>query len=314
MLRVVTALPTQRSAALSLLFQRDPDVERAQRVDQALAAQEAGELDFSHLLVAERDGTLVGAGLMVLQEDGCAFVWPPMTASDPARIVNSASAPGTDDAEIARALFAELHRRIDASAAWIAQAMFRLDETDDRARMAQHGFRHLTDLIFMERSLSEPLPVSPSVELACEFYSPETNHDRFVAIIERTYSGTRDCPELNGTRTGAEALASHRLTGEFDPSRWMIFKLDGQDAGVLLMASHAAQQSWEVVYMGVAPEARGQQAGRRMLLRGLRAAQRGNARAVLLAVDARNHYARMLYDDLGFTEVAIRAVHARFGR
>ena len=38
--------------------------------------------------------------------------------------------------------------------------------------------------------------------------------------LDRSYVDTMDCPELCGMRATADILASHKATGEFDPSLW----------------------------------------------------------------------------------------------
>jgi ribosomal protein S18 acetylase RimI-like enzyme len=138
--------------------------------------------------------------------------------------------------------------------------------------------------------------------------------ERFEQVLERTYLGSRDCPALNGTRTAAEALAGHRLAGEFDPARWRLYQAGGSDVGILLMAAHAEQRMWEVVYMGLVPEARGRGYGRAMLLDGLRAAAAAGQAGMFLAVDKSNEFAVRLYESLGFARVGEQAVHLRLGR
>jgi ribosomal protein S18 acetylase RimI-like enzyme len=109
-------------------------------------------------------------------------------------------------------------------------------------------------------------------------------------------------------------LESHRLSGGFDPARWKIYRHDGVDAGLLLMNDHPDQNAWEVVYLGVVPSCRGLGVGRTMLQAGLSEAKLAGRDSVLLAVDRRNRYARKLYDDLGFVEMGVRAVHVRSSR
>ena len=68
------------------------------------------------------------------------------------------------------------------------------------------------------------------------------------------------------------------------------------------MNDHPGQSSWEVVYLGVVRDCRGNALGRRMLAHGLAAARAAKRDAVLLAVDCRNDYAGKVYDDLKFVE------------
>ncbi|MCH7687206.1 MAG: GNAT family N-acetyltransferase [Planctomycetes bacterium] len=61
--------------------------------------------------------------------------------------------------------------------------------------------------------------------------------------------------------------------------------------------------------MGVVPEHRGKGYSRAMMQNGLHEASRAGCDTVLLAVDSQNHYAGRVYDDLGFSELAVRSVH-----
>ena len=104
------------------------------------------------------------------------------------------------------------------------------------------------------------------------------------------------------------------MSGEFDPSRWLLFRSRQRDAGVLLLNDHPQQDAWELVYLGVAPDCRGQGIGRAMLAHGLDMARAAKRACVLLAVDCRNEYASKVYDDLGFLESDRKAVHVYFPR
>jgi ribosomal protein S18 acetylase RimI-like enzyme len=82
---------------------------------------------------------------------------------------------------------------------------------------------------------------------------------------------------------------------------------------LLLMTEHLDQRMWEVVYLGLVPEARGRGYGRGMLREGLRRAQAAGGFEVFLAVDKANHFAIKLYESLDFAAVGVQAVHMRFG-
>jgi GNAT superfamily N-acetyltransferase len=168
-------------------------------------------------------------------------------------------------------------------------------------------------MIYLEKVLARPVEV-PHPVLETIVFDPRTNADRFARILEQTYSGSLDCPAINGVRTGSEALEGHRNSGVFDASRWKIYRDGGIDAGVLLLNDHPEQNSWEVVYVGVVPEARGRGLGKSMLLSGLSEARDSGRASVLLAVDRRNKYARRVYSELGFVELGLRAVYVRISQ
>jgi mycothiol synthase len=147
-------------------------------------------------------------------------------------------------------------------------------------------------------------------KIRCEKFTPETVA-RFVQLIEQTYQGSLDCAYLNGIRTGDEAIVSHKLSGEFHPDCWSLYTVEGHDAGVAMLNDHPDQDAVELVYIGVAPHARGQGLGRRMLQDCIRDAV-GRGRAVMfLAVDCENRFANALYGEFQFAELARRRVMLR---
>lgn len=308
MWKVVQAGKSQRARALSVLFSQLPAEERDLAVSEALAAVSRGELVLDGLLLAEHDAIAVGAVLHMIQPDGTALVWPPVISPTFEQETTKAVRDSLADA-----LLEEVCRRVDSAKAWIGQSLLDLDATDDRNALTRNGFEHLADLVFMERSLSEPLPQESSVPLERLTYTDASHHAQFARVIEQTYVETRDCPDLNGLRTGAEALSCHRVTGDFDPALWTLYRVDEADVGLLLFNFHTERDAWEVVYMGIVPDARGHRYGEAMLIDGIHAAAAAGRASIFLAVDSKNTYAKGLYDRLGFVETGMQAVHARRG-
>ena len=105
-------------------------------------------------------------------------------------------------------------------------------------------------------------------------------------------------------------MESHRATGRFDAARWQLGYIPGkpQAASVLLMAEVPGRDIWEVVYLGLTPEARGHGLGRAVLQHAL-ALARTHVPRLELAVDCRNTPATRLYRSTGFIARDRRAVH-----
>lgn len=309
-LTVTAADSSNREAALRLLFARFPVEEQAARLSSTLLASEQGRLNLEGLLLATIGGMSVGAALVMLQPDGIALVWPPVV-----------SCGAIDAVAVEDALMVEVCRQIDAADARLGQSLLSPDDVAEAELLARHGFAHAADLFFLARTLqpsdaeltSDDLPTEP--QLAGRSVIAETfRHDnapRFAAVIEQSYQHSLDCTYLKDFRTGAEALASHKLSGVFDPSSWLLYSIDGRDAGVLLLNDHPDQDAIELVYIGVTPELRGLRLGRHMLCEGVRlAAHRGRA-ALFLAVDCENRFANAVYSELSFAELARRRVLLR---
>jgi ribosomal protein S18 acetylase RimI-like enzyme len=299
MFNISQATPAERVAALSLLFQSMPTEIRSAQVEEFLAGAERGEMSFDGLLAA-RDGTQIcGVVLSIMQDDGTAFVWPAQAADD-------------DDCDaIVDALYGMVAGRVDDGEIVSAQSILETTATADREALSRNGFRHLADLFYLQRLLTTPLPPRIDVPLEVTIFCEPQNEERFARLIEQTYIDTFDCPDFHEHRNGMEALVSHRCSGDFAAERWKVYSIEGRDVGLLLMNDHPSQDAWEVVYMGVAPDARGCGYGRAMLIDGLHAARSAGRQSVLLAVDAQNAPANRIYGELGFMEVASRAVHVR---
>jgi ribosomal protein S18 acetylase RimI-like enzyme len=299
MLDISQATPGERFAALSLLFQSMPAEIRSTQVEEFLTGEERGEISFDGLLVARAGSQIRGVVLSIMQDDGTAFVWPAQAAGD------------VDCDAIIDAFYRKVAGRVDAGEIVSAQSILETTATADREALSRSGFRHLADLFYLQRLLETPLPPRVDVVMEVTTFSESQNAERFARLVEQTYIDTLDCPDFHEHRSGTEALVSHRCSGDFAAERWKVYSIEGRDVGLLLMNDHPSQDAWEVVYMGVAPDARGCGYGRAMLIDGLHAARSAGRQSVLLAVDAQNAPANRIYGELDFIEVASRAVHVR---
>jgi ribosomal protein S18 acetylase RimI-like enzyme len=132
----------------------------------------------------------------------------------------------------------------------------------------------------------------------------------FRSVLQATYYGSLDMPELEGVRSLDEILLGHRSAGRFVAERWQLGHLPGEPeaAAVLLMAEIPGRNVWEIIYLGLTPPARGRGLGREALQHALKLAQ-PHVPWVELAVDLRNKPATRLYHSSGFVVRDRRAVH-----
>ena len=297
---MITVAPVESAellAALEILFQHLPAAQRAEQIAQLIASVREETFSLEGLLLARAESGPVGTMLNIRQPDGTVFMWPPVAV---ARV---------DLHAVARALLAGVRQWLDTAPYRLAQCLLDPEAVVDRQLFEAQGFPHLADLLFLRRDLgdscmvvNEPMPFVTFAEEA---------RARFAAVLERTYQGSRDCPRLNGLRSGAEALQGHRFAGEFDPRLWRVYRSGKSDAGVMLFANHPDQGEWELTYMGIVPEHRGEGLGRKMIAQGLEHARASGATGVFLAVDEQNSYARRLYEEMGFVQFLSRTVMAR---
>ncbi len=121
-----------------------------------------------------------------------------------------------------------------------------------------------------------------------------------IALLEKTYEGTLDCPPLDGQQATADVLAGYRETGEFRPELWMFIRDGDADVGCLLLADHPADQQYELVYQGVTPAARGRGLGLFITRHAQWLTAQARRERLVLAVDAANHPAVRIYREAGF--------------
>lgn len=301
---VVTVVPageSRRLEALRILLSQFPADERDARLRDTLEAVERGSLSLQNLWLAEVDRRPVGAALVMAQADGVSLVWLPVIVD------------GADEPDARSALMDAVCRELDRSQAKFGQVLLSQTESDEAAWLADYGFELTAELFFLARSLEEPAHIDDVPgEDEFEVYDERRNEHRFQEIIEQTYRDSLDCPRLNGSRSGAEAIAGHRLSGEFHPRGWKLYRQEGRDAAVLLLNEHPDQDAVELVYFGVAPEFRGEGWGEKILADAVAMGRAWNRAVIFLAVDAANSFANRIYAQFGFQEVARRVVWLRF--
>jgi len=286
-------------AALAVLYRRVPGSLRPRLIADALAEADRGVVDLSGLWAARRGGRVVGALLTQPLAGRAAAVWAPE--------VEPAWRRGATAVALVRAALGDLRDR----GFHLAQAL--LDESappQGGADLASGGMPHVTDLLYLEAETDAAVATRPgSPPIDWRPFAPETEGE-FRAVLEATYAGSLDMPELEGLRSLDDVLAGHRAGGRFVPERWRVGRVRGEPAAgaVMLLSAVPDRDAWEVAYLGLTPEARGRGLGRAAIAHGLGLARPHVAR-VELAVDVRNRPADRLYRAAGFRPYDRRAVH-----
>jgi GNAT superfamily N-acetyltransferase len=295
---VVPETAPLREAALALLYSPLPHGQRQEQVAETLAAVSRNELSLDNLVVALDGDQLRGAVLAVVRPGGAAFLWPPAVSA------------GTTIDDVSRALLQAIAARVDNCQVQFTQCLLEPGDMAGRATLEVGGFPFATELILLSRPVSTYQPSHRATEFSIQTYTP-ARHAAFSKIVERTYVGTLDCPILARIRGGEESLDAHRATGQFVPHAWRIYRTEGRDVGVLILAEHPERDTWEVAYLGVVPEARGRGIGRAILHDALILAKESGRSTIEIAVDSTNTPALRLYHSLSFTDLRRFAVHLR---
>ena len=288
---IVPASHATQSEALQWVFCDLDEPDRTDFVASLLAAGVSGPVSCDGLFEARQGAEVVGAVWAQTIPGGVALIWPPgVTADQP---------PATRSALVAAAIdFLEQQH--------VTMVQVLVDPTDEvqMGPLQQAGFSHLADLLYL-MSLDADFPTSiPSSQMKfrpiSETPGTETSNEHLQQLIEQTYIGTQDCPQLCGTRNLDDVLEGYRATGEYDPRRWWIVSEDDQDVGCLLMADHPDAEQWELVYMGLVPTARGEGRGLQVVQYAQWQTRLAGRRRLVLAVDADNSPALAMYAAAGF--------------
>jgi mycothiol synthase len=197
----------------------------------------------------------------------------------------------------------------------LAQVLVDPAEPLEQEAFTAGGFRKLASLSYLERSLRRPRMGSDCAPSWPDGVKPvrytDAMRDDLIAILDASYVHTLDCPGLRGYRRTEDILEGHRASGVFDPSLWTILLIDGKPGGTLLLNPGADRQSVELVYLGLAPWARGRGLGQLLLRHGLALLNGRQERTVTLAVDEANAPALAVYRHEGFVPVLRRIAMIR---
>ena len=272
--------------ALRLAFSGQAAGNWAEQAASLLSAARAGKLSLNGLLEARRGGQLVGA------------VWVNVF---PGRMA-SVAAPQLIEGEpesTAEQLQQAAGRYMASHGICVAQSLLEIDHGADADRLRRGGFRHSADLLYLT-CLAEHFPTAPQAgQLIFEPYSP-AGSDRMGQIIQQTYQGTLDCPQLDGVRQHDDILHGYQHTGVFHCENWLFVRKNDEDIGCLLLADHPEVDMFELVYMGLTPRQRGQGLGLDITRQALWLAGHQGRGRMTLAVDAGNEPAINMYAAAGF--------------
>jgi mycothiol synthase len=186
----------------------------------------------------------------------------------------------------------------------MAQALLETSQTELIESLLAGGFSRLASLAYMRREIprramfDEP-KLPPGVEfVSLASLSEDEAEDALVTALELSYVDTQDCPALCSLRTTDDVIDSHRSVGEYDAALWHVLMVNGAPAGCMLLSRCPAQQMIELVYMGLAPKARGRGLASAMLRLGLNRLAGGPGKWLACAVDEANLPACRLYESL----------------
>jgi ribosomal protein S18 acetylase RimI-like enzyme len=288
----------EMAALFRLLFQHLDEQDRETRVANALKMLRNKEMSSAGALAARKEGKLLGALFCQPVAGASGLIWPPQTQPEP-------------NPDIENLLIDHACQLLANHGAKLIQSLLAAEESRLGVSLERNRFKHTTQLWYMRHDLELPPSFfhGPNHLMYQSYARCET--DLFHQTLLRTYEGTRDCPEVNGVREVEEIIAGHKSQGRHDPETWWLAFQGSQPVGVLMLGEMPDLKSWELLYLGIAPEARGRGLGRELARKALWEARAVEAPQLTLSVDSRNQPALSLYQHLGFEAYDQREVYLR---
>jgi mycothiol synthase len=293
------AHPSEIEEATGILLAGTPGQASAEQIKQFLLVALQRGMNLNDLWIAQRAGRIQWSVLPVVSPGRTMLLLSPPFLPRDAPLAALGSVVGEA---------CEFHRKRGVH---LAQLLIDPAATTLRQAYVQTGFTELAELIYLQREVKKFPPVAPlPPSLRLENYSPQ-NHALFVQTIARSYEQSLDCPGLSGLRDMEDVMLGHKGAGEFDPALWFLLSENDEPRGVLLMAIATHADALELVYLGLAPEARGRGFGEMLMKLALLSVVRQSRAQITLAVDSRNAPAMKLYFRHGMKRMGSRAAMIR---
>jgi len=290
-LHVSPAAPDELVAASLRLFPNALDpVQVAENFRLMIAA---GDVEPNAFWVARDGGAIVGAMFAYRIGGGQGAVW----------------VPRADRVDIEDALVGATFAWFRLNGVRLVQAVLDEDDCPHAAALERAGMRYVTEIVFATRTMQPSLPRGESQLI---IQAIPSSYSELPTLLLRTYEGTFDLPELNGTRTASDIISAYETGWNDETPLWFLAERAGVAVGVLTL-SLQPDRTIELTYLGLVPEARGRGFGDEILQYALDRATVEMAYAIHLSIDARNAPALRLYRKHGFDETARRKVYLAIG-
>lgn len=311
---------------LGVIFSRLPESERSLRIQGLFDLFSQGELHLPGIFCVKRNGRIVGGIFSHTRSDKTVLIWPPGTVEG-------------EENSIRTMLHERMSAYFEEVGAEIAIALCEQWDVIPEQEFEQAGFEYLSDLFYLvansnvfpvEAGLGELVfePValdSDRLESACrpcqasekgleldevviDDYN-ERQKERFFAgpgfqelirLVDRTYEGTLDFPQLCGIAPTETVLRRYQNDGLFRPDLWWRIRQQGEDVGCLLLTDCGIDFPLELTYVGIVPEFRGRGLAKQIVQFALWKT-RGEGRTMLtVSVDRQNSPALHVYQQSGF--------------
>jgi ribosomal protein S18 acetylase RimI-like enzyme len=235
------ARPDEIHSGIRLILGPDGGLADSEQAMEFCSLAHQRGINLGDLWIAEREGRLLWAVLPIVSPGRTVLLLCPASRSKD---------------EIMGALIDAICARFAQRGTHLAQALLDPPDAAGQRLFASHGFRRMAELVYLQGNIPTGM-VEPTLPpgFAWQHYAPHT-HALFAQAIADSYRDSLDCPGLNGLRDIDDVIAGHKGSGEFDPRFWSVLTEHGAGRGVLLLSRLAKIDAAELVYLGLAPDAR----------------------------------------------------------
>ncbi len=208
----------------------------------------------------------------------------------------------------------EFQRRLSEKGIAQIQALIGVNNVSSRMVMLHSPFRQVTTVrhLWLDLLSINHTAIIQTAEKSIEGYSclPASQLDRVKidSLVEATFTGTLDCPDLDGVRNPSDVVSGFLESRSLDADLpWFILCDENKPIGCALVNSHP-HGIFELAYVGLIPERRGLGLGRALVEYAIHHCLGLGGNYFTTAVDTANWPACKIYDSLGFSEIRELAV------
>ena len=189
------------------------------------------------------------------------------------------------------------------------QALIDISNLSSRIVMLNSPFRQVTTVRHLWLNL---LDISCTAENSIAGYTcqpaSQFAKSEIDSLVEATFVGTLDCPDLDGLRSSAEVVSGFLESKTWNANLpWWVLCEDEKPIGCALVNNHP-QGIYELAYVGLIPSSRGRGLGRALVNFATHNCRRLGGSYLTTAVDTQNWPACKIYESLGFLEIRELAV------
>ncbi len=201
-------------------------------------------------------------------------------------------------------LLGEYLRQLKQSSVAQVQALVDVRDLSTKMAMLHSPFRQVTTirhLLFdLQFNLCPAVALEETYQVAPAHHFPQAD---VIRLVEQSFVGTLDCPELDGTRSAAEVVTGFLESQRWDESLpWLVLCQRDMPIGCAFINQHP-RSIFELAYIGLVKAFRGRGLGKALVVAAMEACRQRGGHYLTTAVDTQNWPACKIYSDLQFSEL-----------